>query len=483
MLSLRQMGRRTKSRSAHAIAEARRRIALVVIALAACLAPAYADDAPPAAAGIDPSIGKVEVTLDLPKDKPYVGEMIMMRMRSFVRADIVLDELRQPPLTNFDWQQLGRDRPIEAMVDGFRVAGIERDIAIFPQQAGRLIIDPFVRHVTIATSDNRRVVADFASKPVFVDVQNHTGIGAPDAWWLPAKSLSLIDNWSVEPDEIKPGTLSRRTVTVQAVGLTADRLPPEPKMLAPGTIVFKGPAKRETIITEDGPIARATYAFDIRPVSASPAKMPAIHIPWYDTTERRMRDAAIPDTWVAYVGTLVHAAHEKPKSWQQIYFAPGPVAAGVAGFAWTGAFVGFALTARRRPSGARRRRAKALRMLARRARFNDESGFRRALDALAQGDPVLWSQLSRAPLIAARLGALDAACYGRTAETAPSLPRLAADIRSLSAELDEEKRDTDVLPSLDGPSSQASVSASPEGVWRRVMDRRARSPRGSSIAT
>lgn len=451
-------------------------MSLVVIALATALVPAYAEDVPLAGSGIDPSIGRVEVTLDLPKDKPYVGEMIFMRMRSFIRADIVLDQLRQPPLTNFDWQQLGRDKPIEAMVDGFRVAGIERDIAIFPQQAGRLIIDPFVRHVTIATSDNRRVVADFASKPIFVDVQNHAGIGAADAWWLPAKSLSLIDNWSVEPDEIKPGTLSRRTVTVQAVGLTADRLPPEPKMLAPGTIVFKGPAKRETIITENGPIARATYAFDIRPVSSSPAKMPAIHIPWYDTTERRMRDAAIPDIWVAYVGTLVHAAHEKPKTWQQIYFAPGPVVAGLAGFAWTGACVGFALTARRRPSGARRRRARALRMLARRARFNDEPGFRRALAALAQADPALWSRLSRAPLVAKRLDALDAARYGRTSAIAPPLPQLAADIRSLSSELDEDKRETAVLPSLDGPWGDAFVAAAPKGVWRSVIGRLARSP-------
>ena len=449
-------------------------MAFILVALAAGFIPARAEDVPPPPAGIDPSIGKVEVTLDLPKDKPYVGEMIMLRMRSFIRAYIVLDQVRQPPLTNFDWQQLGRDKPIEAMVDGFRVAGIERDIAIFPQQAGRLIIDPFVRHVTIATDDNRRVVADFASKPVFVDVQNQAGIGPADAWWLPAKALSLTDTWSVPPDEIKPGTLSRRTVTVQALGLTADRLPPAPTMMAPGTLVFKGPANRETVLTEDGPIARATYVFDIRPVSGSPAKMPAIHIPWFDTSERRMRDAAIPETWVAYLGTLVHVAHEKPKSWQQIYLASGPIIAAVAGFTWTGAFLGFAFMSRRRSSGARGR-ARALRALARRARFDDEPGFRRVLAALTQADPALWAQLSRAPIVAARLAALDAARYGRVRERTPSLAALAADIRRLSTELDAQKRDTDGLPSLDGPPRDGSISASPKGAWRTVMSRLAHS--------
>ena len=89
------------------------------IALALGAAAIHAEPAPPA---VDPSIGKVEVTLDVPKngDKPYVGEMILLRMRSFVRADIERDEIIQPPLLNFSWQQLGRDKPISAMVnEGF----------------------------------------------------------------------------------------------------------------------------------------------------------------------------------------------------------------------------------------------------------------------------------------------------------------------------------------------------------------------------
>ena len=167
----------------------RGRLFLALFCLCAA-APACADATGPA---VDPSIGKVEVTLDLPKDKPYVGEMVMLRMRSFIRAYIVLDDIRQPPMVDFDVQQLGRDKPVEAMIDGFQVEGIERDLAIFPQQAGRLIIEPFVRHVTIVNSDGSRSQADFASKPVYIDVQTYQAVNPAGTWWLPVKSLSMTD--------------------------------------------------------------------------------------------------------------------------------------------------------------------------------------------------------------------------------------------------------------------------------------------------
>ena len=140
------------------------------------------------------SIGRVEITLDLPKDKPYVGEMILLRMRSFIRADIVLDRIQQPPLLNFSWQQLGRDKPIQAMIDGFSVE--PESSATSPSSratSGRLIVEPFIRHVTVVNSDNQRIEADFASKPVYVDVQNYAAINPADGWWLPAKALTLTE--------------------------------------------------------------------------------------------------------------------------------------------------------------------------------------------------------------------------------------------------------------------------------------------------
>ena len=424
---------------------------LTLFAALVVITPAIADPQPSGPA-VDPSIGKVEVTLEVPKggDKPYVGEMILLRMRSFVRADIVLDEIQQPPLLNFSWQQLGRDKPISAMVDGFQVSGLERDLAIFPGTSGRLIIEPFVRHVTIVTSDNERVGADFSSKPVYVDVQNYTAINPPDAWWLPAKSLTLSESWSQVPDEIKPGTLTRRTIVVEAAGLTADRLPPPPEMQAPGTIVFRGPVDRTTSLTEDGPVARGTYVWDLRPTTAAPAKLPPVAVPWFDTEQRRMRSNAIPETWIADIGTLVHPSHEKPKTLSPL--SPGPLAAGFAGLAWAATLAGFVATSRRKPGRRALRRARALAALRRAGHGEDFPGFTRALVDLGRADAPRWRQVAAAPAVAPRLAALDAAQFGRGGAAAPALKPLAVDIRRLWLDAEPAPRASDDgLPPLDTP--------------------------------
>ena len=400
----------------------------------------------------DASIGRVEVTLDLPKDKPYVDEMILLRMRAFVRADIVLDEIRQPPLINFNWQQLGRDKPIQAMVDGFNVAGVERDLAIFPQQAGRLIIDPFVRHVTIVDADNQRHEADFASKPIYVDVQTYTAINPAGAWWLPAKALTVTDSWSPEADEIPPGMLARRTIVVEAVGVTGERLPPPPDMRAPGIIAFKGPVERETIITEDGPVGRGTYRWDLRTVSSSPAQLPAIHIPWFDTSERRMREAAVPARWVAYLGTFVHAAHEKARTATERYLSPGPLLAGLAGFVWTAALMAFVLTRRRGRAGPDAASRRVLARLRASARAGDAPGFHAATSELAHADPPRWAKVAASGSVGPALAALDAACFGRDRAAPPPLRPLAAEIRRFwrAERVAMPARIEDRLPPLDG---------------------------------
>ncbi len=423
---------------------------ILALLLGLAASPARAEPAQASGPAVDPSIGKVEVTLELPKggDKPYVGEMILLRMRSFIRADIARDFIIQPPLLNFSWQQLGRDKPISAMVDGFQVAGFERDLAIFPGTSGRLIIEPFTRHVVIVNSDNQQVEADFSSKPVYVDVQNYQAINPPGAWWLPAKSLTLSDSWSQVPDEIKPGTLTRRTVTVEAAGLTADRLPPPPDMQAPGTIAFRGPVDRTTTLTEDGPIARGTYVWDLRTTTSAPAKLPPITVTWFDTEQRRIRTNAIPETWLAYLGTLVHPSHEKPSTLGPL--SPGPLVAGLAGFAWAAGLAGFVATSRKRPGRRALRRARALASLRNAGRSEDAAGFSRAVVELARADPPRWREVAALPEVAPRLATLDAARFGRDGGAAPSLKPLAVDIRRLWLDAAPAPRmASDGLPQLD----------------------------------
>jgi len=415
-------------------------------------------------AAMNSSIGHVDVTLDLPKDVPYTGEMIMLRVRSTIRGFIALDELRQPPLTNFNWQQLGRDKPIDVNVDGFNVPGIERDIAIFPQQPGRLIIEPFVRHVTMLVGENERVEVNFASKPVFVDVQRHEGLGRPGEWWLPSSAVTYRESWSPEPDQIEPGKVARRILTIEAAGVMADRLPPPPVMRAPGIITFTGPVTRETILTPNGPVARATYQWDLRPVSNSPAKLPTIQIPWFDVRERRMRDVTVPEHWVAYAGTQIGGVAKSGTSLRTRILASGPLAAGGVGFLWALSLGFLAFSARSgRGLWTLLVKPRELRALSRAARQAKPEAVKAALAGLARTDPPRWQSLAREPVLAARLAELDAALYGQASLAPPPLEPLARDIcRSWQAAEAQVPGADDGLPPVDG------IMIAPPGLWERL---------------
>ncbi|ACK51395.1 conserved hypothetical protein [Methylocella silvestris BL2] len=375
-------------------------------------------------------LNRTEAVIDGPKEAPYVGEMLLLRLRSFIGAPVAAHEISQPDLINFDWQQFGRDSPVSTTINGVTVAGIERVIAIYPRSAGRLTIEPFTRKVELIAPDNSRTETAFTSAPVTLDVRAHDGLGKPGDWWLPAKSVTIADHWDPRPDRLGLNETSRRTITIEALGLTADRLPPPPNMRAPGVIVFAAPAERATITTDAGPVARAVYRYDVRPISSDPAKMPAVHIPWFDVGERKMRDAAIPAQTVAFIDPTAPMRAAAPEKGSML--SSWPIAVGAASFVWTAALAFFILTSpswreflssRFGPAG------RLMRDMRRAARAGDFSAFRAATLALARLDGARWRRAASAPEIADAIAAIDARLFGReSVAAAPDLSRLAKQI-------------------------------------------------------
>ncbi len=284
---------------------------------------------------IDPSIGRVEVWADLPKEPPFVGEPIVLHVRSSLRANATRDKIIQPALTDFDWQQFGMDISSEEMLDGYWTPVIERVLLVTPLKVGSLTIPPFIRRVEVVTANEERVEASFVSNSLVIDVRSREGVGSADDWWLPAKSVKISDEWEPASDKIPFGETAHRVLTIEAAGVTADRLPPPPSLRAPGVISFLGPVDRRTIVSDEGPIARASYSWSVRPISIMPATAPAIHIPWFDVATRKMRDAVAPEREVAFLnaprGTRAPPIAAKPPGLLSFW----PLAAGVASFVWT----------------------------------------------------------------------------------------------------------------------------------------------------
>lgn len=382
----------------------------VLIALAIFVrAQAYAEEVP---------TGKFDAYVEMPKDMPYVGEPLRLVLRSAIHAHIASDRYEQPALTDFDWQQFGVDSSSEELVDGFWSPVLTRVLMIYPLRAGKLTIEPFKRRVIYMTENGDRAEMELVSKPFTIEVRARDGVGDPADFWLPAKSLRIEDRWEPEPDKIPFGETARRIVTVEAAGLSADRLPPLPRFRAPGVITFSGPVERETIVTDQGPIARAVYQWTVRPVSTTVAVAPGIRLPWFDIATRTMREAATPERRVAYID----ATGEPQSSGGEEsigLLAPRPLLAALLGFVSTAAATYLAMSTK--PAAWRRRLAswRQLRRLRAAARADDPSAFRHALDQLSKADPDRWKRITSDGAIASALGALDAALYGRAPLSAP----------------------------------------------------------------
>jgi hypothetical protein len=381
---------------------------------------------------------------------PFSREMVLLRIRGVYRPPILLEEVVQPSLANFSWTQLGRDLWSKTRLpDGQTAIAFERVVAVFPHRPGDFTIEPFIHRLTINDAGTRTVV-DVRSPPISLPVASWTkptgGPDAKDPWWLPAADVTITDSWSPEPETLKIGESARRIVTIEAKGMIAEGLPPRPVMRTRGILTFAGPVTRETILTPGGPVARATYQWDVRPAIADVIPLDAIMIPWFDTDTRTMREAEIPARQIGG-GLPDRDTDLRPLD----PASPAIVAvAGLAAFGLGLVLIGLG-TGGSRPPHLRLDRP-VRQALARAAREGDATAFRSVLGGAMQAEPELARAWRADPAIAAGLDALDRAVYGTGGAAPPDLAGLARALsRPIRGRISAPVEDR--LAALDGRSA------------------------------
>lgn len=417
------------------------RRARALLLLASLLAPL------PARAEIEPGDLTLTVTAELNGNSaPFSREMVLLKIHGVYKQPILLEEVVQPSLANFSWTQLGRDHWSKTKLpDGQSAIAFDRTVAVFPHHAGQFTIEPFTHKLTVNDVGERRVV-EVRSKPIPFPVAQWTEpSGGPDAkepWWLPAKDVAITDSWSPDPETIKVGETTRRIVTLEAQGMVAEGLPPRPVMRTRGIITFAGPVTRETLLTPSGPVARATYQWDVKPGVPEIIPLDAIAIPWFDTNTRTMRETEIPARQIGG-GLPDRETDRAPPA------IPSPLvvaASALAAFGLGLALIGFGLG---RPSFRLSRPTR--RALQAAARSGDPAGFRAVLDTAMREAPDLARIWRARPGLVASFAALDRSVFGASGAPVPDL-RALANALSRSEPVAAAAREPDRLAPLDGPA-------------------------------
>ena len=160
----------------------------------------------------------------------------------YVQAETILTITLQQAI-NLDGGEISAFDVPDAIVEDLERRSFQRRVgnrtwlvtelryAVYPQKSGRLTI-PAVGFTAREVQPGRSLLGArlgrrlrLASEPIELDVKP-VPASFPGEVWLPARELSLTENWSIDPETLNVGDSTTRTLTLIARGLQGSQLPP-----------------------------------------------------------------------------------------------------------------------------------------------------------------------------------------------------------------------------------------------------------------
>ena len=252
------------------------------------------------------SVRDVFLEMEVTQREVYVQAQLVCVLRIWRAAEFL-----DAKLSDFDPEgavtyRLGKDATFAKAVDGRQYRVIERRFAVFPQASGPLTL-PAIRldaRITEAGAastmgllfgEGRRL--RIATQPVEVAVKPRPA-AAPTPW-LPARALTLAEEWPEDPPRLVAGEPVTWTLRLAAEGLTGEQLPPLELPVLEGARTYPD---QPSIATRAG--AHAVHGerilrVAIVPGTAGTLTIPEIRATWWDVESDAARTALLPARTIA----------------------------------------------------------------------------------------------------------------------------------------------------------------------------------------
>lgn len=221
---------------------------------------------------------------------------------------------------------LGNGSSYETTINGVRYAVYEMRYAIYPQHSGKLTIKPFQFEGRIADTRSQSLFDQFMlpgklkrirSKSTSVQVKARpANIAATD--WLPAEQLTVTDDWSEDINQLRTGEPVTRTITLSAIGQTAEQLPDITLADIPDLKQYPDKPILKNDVKHDGVTGSRQVKIAIIPTQAGKYIIPEVRIPWFNTGTGKQEVISLPEVAIAATGT----ANTIPVQLPEIVTAP-----------------------------------------------------------------------------------------------------------------------------------------------------------------
>lgn len=266
------------------------------------------------AAGNDPD---VFVQVEIDESQAWVQSQIIYTVRLFSRISMSNLRSSEPKTSDPDAiiEQLGEASSYEAFRDGVRYAVYEMRYAVFPQHSGRLEFNPMVFEGRINRGRSRSVFDQLMSSGELKRVRSDslsTEVQAKPSTinsgdWLPAKNISLTEEWSEDVSRLKNGEPVTRTITLTAQGNMTEILPDPAMAEIKGLKQYPDKAAINNQVTDQGVAGSKQIKIALIPTRAGDFTLPAISLTWWNTATGQQEVARLPEKLISVHGEAANA--------------------------------------------------------------------------------------------------------------------------------------------------------------------------------
>ena len=240
--------------------------------------------APPTAA--TPGEADIFVVTESDFDESYVQAQILYTVKVYRAVATRQPRLSEPEVTGVDAlvEVAGEERSYDSILNGKSYNVVERVYAVFPQESGEVRITPARFEARVLRNGRISGRKVFESEPIVVDVKPipPPPEDYPNAAWLPAKQVTLSEEWSREPRQLPAGEPITRRLTVSALGQLSTQIPVIDLGVSDSVKVY--PDKPELSVSAEaaGILARRTDQYAMIGVQPGAVAMPDLELPWWD---------------------------------------------------------------------------------------------------------------------------------------------------------------------------------------------------------
>ena len=197
------------------------------------------------------------------------------------------------------------------MRNGKRYVINEIRYAVYPQHSGKMTFEPLLFEGRISRNNARSLFDQFfqagqikriRSKSLKMKVKTKPAdIDSKD--WLPAKKISLNEEWSSDLTTAKVGEPITRTIQISASGFTAEQLPELTFNDLNNIKQYPDQAIMENTNTASGITSIKQIKIAIIPTQDGQFKIPEITIPWWNTKTNKKEIARLPASIISATGS------------------------------------------------------------------------------------------------------------------------------------------------------------------------------------